>query len=89
MKPIYMNIPVTISTNGLIEAIYGSIDHEEIPQFIADLDVYYADFGVTKKAIGLLLDSTTEEFEVFLSGSNVEKWKLNVAEIKKMMEDFE
>jgi len=91
MGTMKMLIPVELPKEELIDSIYDSVDHESISEFIEELDVRYADFEVTGRTIGLLLDSITKEFAALYGdyNSNTHMWKQHVLEIKKMMEKFE
>lgn len=64
MDTLKMWIPAELPKEELIDSIHDSVDHESISEFIEELDVQYADFEVTERTIGLLLDSITKEFSV-------------------------
>ncbi len=88
---VKLMVPVEIHLDELVDTIHSSIDHDDVPDFIKELDLRYQDFEVTEKTIIKLLDSLRGEFVASYGepSTTVEQWDLNVSRIKTMMIMFE
>lgn len=90
MSIIRLVSSIEIECDDLIDTIHNSIDHDDVSDFIKELDLRYQDFEVTEKTICSLLDSMRKEFAVYYDepSEEIEKWDQHVSAIKKMMESY-
>ena len=75
-------IPVRLNVAHLIDRICDNIPPDEIAEFVKELDLRYADMGVTEELINVLMESVTGEFRHYKMEA---EWKEKCEEVAGML----
>ena len=82
-------MPVTFETDEhIVEMIYDAFSHEDVPEFIRNIDLRYADMGVTENILLTIMEGVQKEFDVG-EPDKAQEWKKVCEQAKKLLEEFE
>ena len=75
-------VPVRLTVDDLVDRICDSIPDSDIAEFVKELDLRYADMGVTEELINVLMESITGEFQHYKMES---EWKKKCEEVAELL----